>query len=217
LELIDLKVNIRKNTGNGPARRLRMVSRIPAVLYGPETKSILLTVDGIDFEKILKKRKSGQVLLNLIIQNGETFTRSAMVKELQVHPLSRNFLHIDFYEIAMERKIRVKVPVVTTGKSKGVELGGILQIVRRELEMSCLPMEVPESIEIDVTNLDMGDAIHVGEVAREGDIEFLEEDDFTVVTVLSPKVEEIEEEIEEEEAEEAVGEEEDAPEAGDEE
>ena len=217
MELIDLKVNIRKNTGNGPARRLRMVGRIPAVLYGPETESILLTVDGIDFEKILKKRKSGQVLLNLIIQNGETFTRSAMVKELQIHPLSRNFLHIDFYEIAMERKIRVKVPVVITGKSKGVELGGILQIIRRELEMSCLPLEVPESIEIDVTNLDMGDAIHVGEVAREGDIEFLEEDDFTVVTILSPKVEEIEEEIEEEEAEEAVGEEGDAPEAGDEE
>ena len=217
MELIDLNTNIRKTVGNGPARRLRRAGQIPAVLYGPETESVLLSVNANDFEKVLKKSKTGQVLLNLIVKNGETFNRSAMVKELQVHPVSRNFLHIDFYEIAMDRKIRVKVPVVTTGQSKGVEAGGILQIIRRELEISCLPLEVPESIEIDVTDLDMGEAIHVGEIAQANNLEFLEESNFTVVTILSPKIEEkLEEEVleEEEEAEEAVAQEEEAPEIG---
>ncbi|UCD89301.1 MAG: 50S ribosomal protein L25/general stress protein Ctc [Desulfobacterales bacterium] len=216
MELIDLKANIRKSTGNGPARRLRRSGQIPAVLYGPETESILLSVNASEFEKVLKISISGQVLLNLIIQNGETFTRSAMVKELQTHPVSRDFLHIDFYEIAMDRKIRVKVPVVTTGKSKGVELGGILQLVRRELEILCLPLKVPESIEIDVSDLDVGDAVHIGEIALAGDMEFLDDDHFTVVTVLTPKIEEVEEEeVEEleegEEAEEPVDKEKETP------
>ena len=206
MELIDLKTNIRKTTGNGPARRLRRSGQIPAVLYGPGTESILLSVDAKEFEKVLKKSISGQVLLNLIIQNGETLTRSAMVQELQTHPVSREFLHIDFFEIAMDRKIRVKVPVVITGKSRGVEEGGILQIVRRELEMLCLPLRVPESIEVDISDLGIGDSIHIGAIALESDIEVLEEDHFTIVTVVSPTIEEVEEEVEElEEEEEGEG------------
>jgi large subunit ribosomal protein L25 len=141
-----------------------------------------------------------------------------MIKELQTHPVSRNFIHIDFYEIKMDQKITAKIPVVTTGTAKGVELGGIVQIIRRELEVECLPLEVPESIEIDISDLDIGDSIHVGKIHLEGGIEFLEEDDYTVVTVVSPKMEEEEpeeeEEIEEEDAEREEGE---APEAGDEE
>jgi large subunit ribosomal protein L25 len=218
LELIDLKTNIRKTTGNGPARRLRRSGQIPAVLYGPDTESLLLSVNALEFEKVLKKSISGQVLLNLIIQNGETFTRSAMVRELQTHPVSRDFLHIDFFEISMDRKIRVKVPVEITGKSKGVEAGGILQIVRRELEMLCLPLRVPESIEVDISDLDIGDSIHIGAIAQESDIEVLEEDHFTIVTIVSPTIEEVEEEVEEleeeEDAEGIIAEGEAAPEDG---
>lgn len=219
MELIDLKTNIRKTTGNGPARRLRRSGQIPAVLYGPGKESILLSVDASEFEKVLKKSISGQVLLNLIIQNGETATRSAMVQELQTHPVSRDFLHIDFFEIAMDRKIKVKVPVVITGKSKGVEEGGILQIVRRELDMLCLPLRVPESIEIDISDLGIGDSIHIGAIALESDIEALEEDHFTIVTVVSPTIEEVEEEVEEleEEDEEGIIAEGEAPEDGGEE
>jgi large subunit ribosomal protein L25 len=143
-----------------------------------------------------------------------------MVKELQIHPVSRNFLHIDFYEITMDRKIIVNVPVTTTGKSKGVEIGGILQIIRRELEVQCLPLNVPESIEIDITDLEIGDSIHVADIPRQTDVEFLGDENFTVVTVISPKIEEEEVEPEEEEAEEveeAIAEEgEKPPEPGDE-
>lgn len=220
MELIELNANIRTTVGNGPARRLRQSGQLPAVLYGPGAETVLLSVNISDFDQVLKKSGAIQLLLNLVIQDSETYTRSAMVKELQTHPVSRDFLHVDFYEIAMDRKIRVKVPIVTTGMAKGVELGGVLQIIRREIEVLCLPFEVPESFEIDVADLDIGDSIHVRDISQEGEIEFLEDENFTVVTLLIPKIEEEEEpaEEEEEEAEEAAveGEVEEAPKADDE-
>ena len=221
MELIELKTKIRTTTGNGPARRLRMSGQIPAVLYGPKTETVPLSVDKSDLELLFKKGGIGQIVLNLVIQkNGETLTMPAMIKELQIHPVSRNFIHVDFYEIKMDQKITAKIPVITTGKAKGVELGGILQIVRREIEVECLPLAVPESIEIDISDLDIGDSIHVRDIKPEGEIEFLEEDDYTVVTVVAPKLEEEEEELEEEEeGEEEEGEKEEGetPEAGGEE
>jgi large subunit ribosomal protein L25 len=218
LDLIELKTNIRTTTGNGPARRIRMTGQIPAVLYGPKTEPVLLSVNKSDLELVFKKGGIGQVILNLVIQqNGETTTRPAMIKELQTHPVSRNFIHIDFYEIKMDQKITAKIPVVTTGIAKGVELGGMLQIIRRELEVECLPLAVPESIEIDISDLDIGDSIHLGDIHVEGEIEFLEDDNYTVVTVLSPKMEEEPEEEEEAEEEDAEKEGGETPEAGDEE
>lgn len=218
MELIELKTNIRTTVGNGPARRLRQAGQIPAVLYGPKTESVLLSVNRNDFDLVLKKGRIGQIILNLVIQNnGETYNRPAMIKELQVHPVSRKFLHIDFYEIDMDRRITAGIPIVTTGTSVGVERGGILQIIRRELEVQCLPFEVPESIEIDITDLDMGDSVHVEDITLDGEVEFLGESNLTVVTVLTPKIEEEpeeEEEVEEEEAEKEDGE---TPEAGSEE
>ena len=219
MELIELKTNIRTTTGNGPARRLRQKGQIPAVLYGPGTESVLLSVNISDIDRVLKKGRIGQALLNLVIpDNGETSNKTVMVKELQLHPVSRNFLHIDFYEVAMDRKIMVNVPVMATGKAKGVEIGGILQIIRRELEVQCLPLDVPESIEIDITDLDIGDSIHLVDIPRQSEIEFLGDENITVVTVVSPKIEEEEEPVEEEEeeGEAAIAEEgEERPESGD--
>jgi len=220
LELIELKTNIRTATGNGPARVLRQAGQIPAVLYGPAIESVLLSVNISDIDRVLKKGRIGQALLSLVIKNnGETSTKTVMVKELQLHPVSRDFLHIDFYEVAMDRKIVVNVPVITTGKSKGVEVGGILQIIRREIEVQCLPFDVPESIEIDVTDLDIGDSIHVSDISLQSEIEFLGDENITVVTIVTPKIEEEEEPVEEEEEEgEAViaEEGEETPESGDE-
>jgi len=218
LELIELKTNIRTTVGNGPARRLRQAGQVPAVFYGPKTESVLLSVNKNDLDLIFKKGRISQIILNLVIQNnGETYTRPAMIKELQVHPVSRNYLHIDFYEIDMDRKVTVKVPVVTTGQSVGIERGGILQIIRRELEVQCLPFDVPKSIEIDITDLDMGDSIHVEDISLDGEVEFFSEASLTVVTMLSPKVEEEPEEEEEAEEEEAEKEDGEKPEAGSEE
>jgi len=206
LELIELKANIRNSTGKCQARALRRAEKMPAVLYGPGTEPVLLSVSIKDLEKALKKSTASQALLNLTIHNGENTSRPAMIKELQIHPVSRNYQHIDFYEISMDRKIRVKIPVTVKGKPRGVEEGGILQIIRRELEILCLPTEIPETIEIDITDLDIGDSIHVKEIPLQGDIEIPADVNFTVITIVSPKAE-VEEEVEEEAeegAEEAV-------------
>ncbi len=207
MELVELKTNIRTGTGKGCARALRREGKIPAILYGPDSESLLLSLLVSDFEQVIKEKRSSQVLLNLVIQNGDAYTKAAIIKEIQSEPITNNLRHIDFYEIAMDRKIMVKVPVVTTGKSIGVELGGTLQMVRRELEVLCLPMEIPEAIEIDVTEFDIGDSFHVKDIPLEGNIEIQADVNFTVVTILSPKKEEVVEEIEEEGEEVAEGEE----------
>jgi large subunit ribosomal protein L25 len=208
LEILELKTNVRTTVGNGAARALRRKGQIPAVLYGPEKEPVLLSVNTRALEQVLKKSTAAQVLVNLIIQNGETMNRTAIIKEMQMHPVSRNFLHVDFYEIAMDRKITVGVPVVTKGKSKGVELGGTLQIVRREIEVLCFPLDIPDAIELDITDLDIGDSIHIDEIPLKEGLEIPEDVNFTVLSVVSPmREEEPEEEVEEEEGIEAEGEE----------
>ena len=201
MELIELKTNIRTSVGNSQARALRRKEQIPAVLYGHGKKTVLLSVPLSELEQAVKKSKNGQALLNVVVQNGETYTKPAIIKELQTHPVKRNILHVDFYEIDMNRKIKIKVPVVTKGKSKGVELGGILQIIRRELEVLCLPLEIPKAFEIDITDLDIGDSVHVKSIPLKDNIEIPPDVDFTVLTIASPTAAEAgHEEVEEEAA-----------------
>ncbi len=210
MERIELQTTVRKTTGNSPARSLRRSGQIPAVLYGPKIEPVLLAVNIKDLENVLKQGNAFQMILNLVIQNGKKKTKAAMIRELQTHPVSGNFIHIDFYEIDMKRQINVMVPVITKGQSVGVENGGMLNIVRREIELLCLPGDIPEAIEIDITDLEIGDSIHIEDIALGENVEVSADFNFTVVTVLSPTVEE--EVVEEEEGaleaeEEAEGEE----------
>lgn len=183
LELSELKANIRTTRGNGPARALRREGKIPAVLYGPGIESAMLSVDRKEMEKVLKARSAGQLLFNLTVENGGVSTRIAMLKELQTHPVTRNYLHADFYQVDMDRKIRVKVPVAVKGKCIGVEMGGMIQIIRRSLEVICYPGDIPRSVELDVTNLNVGDSVHIRDLSFEG-LEFPAEVNFTVLTIL---------------------------------
>jgi large subunit ribosomal protein L25 len=146
----------------------------------------------------------------LAIEGGET--RKAMLKELQRHPVNGSFIHADFYEVALDRKMRVMIPVTTVGKCQGVEMGGMLQIIRRELEALCFPTDIPDEIEIDITELDMGESVHVEDITLEGDVELVHDVNFTVLTILAGREEEeeVEEGEEGEEGEVAEGEEETA-------
>lgn len=206
METIDLIADKRTTKGNGPAGRLRREGLVPAVIYGPKMAPEMLSVNTKTLEKILKQSSVGQVLLNLNIDNQDK--RTVMIKELQTDPVTRDLMHVDFYEIDMNQKIRVKVPVVPVGKSKGVEMGGMLQVIRRELEVLCFPADIPESIELDVSELDIGESIHVEEIPLGEDMEIPADVNFTVITVLSPKLAEEEKEVEEgEEGEEEAAEE----------
>ena len=202
MELLELKAVTRTDTGKGQSRTLRREGRLPAVLYGPNTDSVMLSIDRVELEDIVKGGSAGQALLSISV-DGAKEPRTAMIKELQVSPLSRDYLHVDFYEVDMKNKIHVMVPVTTTGKSVGIEMGGMLQLIRRELEVLCMPGDIPEFIEIDITELNIGDSVHVEDVQLEGDVEIPHDVDFTILTILSATMaEEEEEELEEEELEE---------------
>jgi large subunit ribosomal protein L25 len=196
LEKIELKATIRKTVGDGAAKELRREGMIPAILYGPKAEPVMLSVTTKELETILKTSNIGQVLLDLLIQNGKQQSRTAMIKELQTQPVSGNLLHVDFYEVAMDQKIKISIPVVTSGVASGVEEGGVLQLVRHEVEIFCYPNNIPESLEVDITGMNIGDSKHIDEVSIDDSFELVDEANFTIATILSPKAEE-EEEVEE--------------------
>ena len=200
----DLKASLRTTRGNSPARALRRDGFIPAVLYGPVSEPVTISVSHKELADILQGVGSSQVMFNLHIEGGDT-PRKAMIKELQSNPLNQRFLHADFYEISMDRKLNVMVPVVVKGQCKGVEEGGLLQVIRRELEIICLPGDIPEEFVLDVTDLGIGEAIHLSGVPAGEGIEFPDGADFTVVTVVAPTAAAVSSEEEGEEAEETEG------------
>ena len=208
---VALTAQSRKETGKGAARTLRRQALIPAVFYGPEVDPVHLSLNYRDLEKLIRTGAGENVIIDLAIETGEsTLSHRAMLKEIQMDPVKQTILHVDLYEISMDKKIQVEVPITLTGTPKGVSDGGILQQVSRTVEISCLPDNIPDAFELEVTGLDIGDSLHVSDLKIPEGIEVLEEEELTIATVVPPtKVEEIEPEVpeEEEEREEVEGEE----------
>ena len=207
---VALTAQPRKETGKGAARTLRRQALIPAVFYGPEVDPVHLSLNYRDLEKLIKTGAGENVIIDLAIETGESsLSHRAMLKEIQQDPVKQTILHVDLYEISMDKKIEVEVPITLTGTPKGVSEGGILQQVTRTLEISCLPDNIPDAFELEVTELDIGDSLHVSDLRIPQDVEVLVEEELTIATVVPPtKVEEIELEVpeEEEEREEVEGE-----------
>lgn len=187
---VSINSKLRQGTGKGYARKLRSKGRIPAVLYGAGVQNLNLSIDAHDLELLLQNENALRGLLSLNIEDDPTTKKTVMIREIQRDPVKDNLIHIDFHEISMNKKITATVPVVTTGVCKGVEEGGTLQIIRRELEIECLPKDIPDHIEIDITQLEIGDSIHVEEIPLPGEIEIPHESNFTVLTIVSPRKEE---------------------------
>jgi large subunit ribosomal protein L25 len=185
-----LTAEVREGAGKGAARRLRAEGRIPAIFYGPRSKPISLTIDSKEFAKSLQTEAGENVLIDLDIRKGDQPERKVvMVKELQIDPLQRGILHTDFYEVAMDEVVTVEVPVRLVGKPEGIKMGGILEQIRRVLEVQCLPGDIPKSIDVDVTSLKIGDSVHVQEIQVEK-VKVLADSNFTIATVVPPAVEE---------------------------
>ncbi len=207
MELFELKANIREATGKGAARVLRRNDSIPAVLYGMGNEPVKVEVPMADIESAFKQSMISQVLVELTVVDGDKEVKKcpAMIKDIQLTPLLKEMLHADFLEISLDKPVLVKIPVEAVGKAPGVEFGGTLQLIRRELEVLCMPLLIPEKISVDVTSLELGDAVHVNDIKVEG-IEIPADVNFTVITVVAPKA--VEEEVEDEELEGEEGEEE---------
>ncbi len=185
-----IKAEVREETGKERAKKLRAEGLIPAVLYGPRTKSIPLVLDSKELSKALRTEAGENVLIELDVRKGDESQRKVvMVKEIQFDPLGTMMLHTDLYEVAMDEMVTVEVPIHLIGKAEGTKLGGILEQIRRVIQIQCLPGNIPKSIDIDVNHLKIGDSIHVQDIHVEN-ARILADSNFTIVTVVPPTVEE---------------------------
>ncbi len=195
MDLIKLKVKPRETSGKGAARRLRQDKAIPGIVYGPKSEPVMLSLDAIEFDKIIRDNGSTGLFFNLEIEGSKS--KTVMLKEMQMDTFGLNYLHIDLHEIDMDTEVTVSIPVEVVGKSKGVEEGGVVQMIRRELDVVCKPADTPDSIQIDISDLGIGDSVHVEEIDLGEKVEIPFDVDFTVIAIGAPTEEE--EEIEEDE------------------
>jgi large subunit ribosomal protein L25 len=193
-----LSARIRDDKGKGMARRLRRDDRIPAVFYGPNAKTTMLSVSYSDLKGIMKQNTSENIILGLQIESESGIeNRKVMLKELQIDPIKDTFLHADFYEISMDKELTVDIPVHLVNAPIGVQKGGILQHVRREITITCLPDDLVDSLEVDVSGLDIGDSVHLRDIEIPEGIKTTQEDHLTIAVVVTPSVAPEEEEVEE--------------------
>jgi large subunit ribosomal protein L25 len=208
METHALNVKPRQTKGGPKPSVLRQDGLMPAIVYGQGREPLALTVDMNELKNLLNHITSQSLIALNADGDPDISKKIIMIKELQRHPLSQKFLHADFYEVDMTKKINVNIPVVTVGECLGEEDGGVLQVIRRELEVNCLPGDIPVSIEIDVSQLTIGDSIHMSEITTDEKTELTwdpeNEADYTVIAVAAPTIEEEPEEEALEEGEEGV-------------
>jgi large subunit ribosomal protein L25 len=183
----DLSAEARSETGKGYNRKLRAAGRIPAVIYGKGRDSEPVTLDPKSLETLLHQSGAGLNTLIDLSVGGRTDT--VLVKELQRHPVTGRYLHVDFFRLDLTQKVTVSVPIHFTGKAKGVEFGGILDHPLREIEVECLPRAIPEFIEVDVSALEVGDSIHVSELRLPEGVEVMTDPTLPVASVVLPAAE----------------------------
>jgi large subunit ribosomal protein L25 len=186
MEITELKASVRSQAGKGSSRRLRREGFIPAVFYGVKTESILLAVKASEMTKLLKDKEEN-VFIKLIISNGHNFEKLSMIKELQTDPLTKRLFHADFYEIRMDQMITFDIPIHFAGIPIGVDNGGELHHLKRELKVSCLPTILPDFIEIDVSSLNIGDSIKVQDIKVTDGILVLDPEDAAIAAVATTK------------------------------
>lgn len=187
MKQIELDASIRTATGKGGARKLRAAGELPAILYGPGTPSVPLAVNAHTIDLILQKNHGEHILftLNLKKDGQDAGKRLAMVKMLQFHPVSERLRHVDFYEVSLDKPIEVDVPLVPVGKAKGVEIDkGILEIIKRTVKVKCLPTAIPKEIDVDITNLGLGQAIHISDIKAPEGVKFAEDPKTAVITIV---------------------------------
>ena len=173
------------------AKKLRAAGRIPAVIYGRQAQPQNLEVDSRTLSDLIHHAASENLLVNLSVDQDPRPRRLALVQEVQHHPLSGKVLHVDFHEISETEKVTIMVPVEPTGEAVGVKTGGgVLEHVLFKVKVRCLAKDLPEALHVDVTNLDIGKSVHLGEIQAPEGVEILGDRNIPVLTVAAPITEE---------------------------
>ena len=178
-----LNVEIRKEHGTSAARRARLQNKVPAVVYHSGIEAIPLSVDKISLNKALR---TGQMIFEVSVEDKNQFV---LVKEIQYHPVTDEIIHIDFQKVKEDEKISLEVAVRSSGEAQGVKLGGLLVQMLNSVTIKCKPAEIPEFLEIDVTDMEMNTNLFVKDITLPTDVEMLTAEDIAVVSVQEPKQE----------------------------
>jgi large subunit ribosomal protein L25 len=192
---LKLKAQVRDERGTRRSKRLRGRGVIPAVLYGLGQESISLGVENKELLKVLRGKGGEHAIVDLQVSGGaleQPLKKIAIVKEVQRDHIRDGILHVDFAAISLTEKLVVKVQIVDSGEPIGVTQGGVLEHIIRELEVECLPSDLPEHITVDVSAMNIGNSIKVGEITAPPGVKILADPNLTVFTVSMPKVEKVE-------------------------
>ena len=204
METVVLQVEDRQERGKAESGRLRRSGKVPAVFYGPGKAAAAICVDAREFRFKLDGLE-GSHLIQLTSPGSVVNEKLALLKEVQRHPVTSAPVHIDFYEVDVNKPIEVTVPLHFTGKAQGVTAGGILQSLRREITVECLPREIPEFFEVDVSPLALHDSVRISEIPLPAGVKAVYDTDDSVVTVVSPVAAETKTETEAVEGEATAG------------
>lgn len=190
---LTLKVATRAQTGRSASRRLRKVNCIPAILYGKHSDPEKLSIDGPEFTRLLKA-VSGRALLIELTRDDKPDRAISFLQEIQRDPITDRFLHVDLHEVKPDERFEIRVPVRVTGESFGVKnQSGVLEIASHVLRIRCLPKDLPEAIEVDVTPLNVGQTIKIGELKALPGVTFLDDKGQPVVSCVEPVAEIVQE------------------------
>lgn len=186
MKRVAMTAEVREKAGKGVARGLRRNKRIPAVLYS-HGNSMPISMVNKDVTKVLNMEGGEHALINLTLEGGsEAGERLALIKDYQLDPISGSLLHLDLMEVAMNEKVKLPVAVHITGNSIGVKEGGIFQYGLRQLEIECLPTNIPDSINVDITNLNVNESLHVRDIKAPEGVRIITDGDATVATIQPP-------------------------------
>lgn len=202
-----LEVQQRDTFGKQSARELRKEGGVPAVLYGRAQETVALQLDARSFRQFLRTYGEN-VIINMEVNTGNT--EPVIIKEIQRHPVDKQrLIHADFIRISLDEPVTSTVPVVVVGNPPGIQEGGVLEVPLRQVTLNCLPMQMPTDISVDVSHLDIGDAVYVSDLNLDEEIDILDEPEQILAMVSQPRLQ-LEEEVTE--VEEGEGEEEEATE-----
>ncbi|MBU1040607.1 MAG: 50S ribosomal protein L25 [Proteobacteria bacterium] len=189
-ELMTLSVRPRAEKGKGTCRRMLSKNLVPGVYYNQKGQNISVVVDMLPLTKLHRKVGSSRVFHLEMDMDGKTESMPSLIWDMQFDPLKSTPIHVDFYGVDLDREIKVDVRIVVEGKAKGIILGGLLEVFRETVEVICKPLDVPESIVIDVTDLDLGVNLHIDEIKLPAGVRAVYDDNFAVVGIVAQEAEE---------------------------
>ncbi|UCF20923.1 MAG: 50S ribosomal protein L25/general stress protein Ctc [Gemmatimonadota bacterium] len=188
---VKLEAKLRSETGKSAARELRRQGYVPAVLYGHGEETRACKIEIKQLEKLLQSGSHESTLIDLKLDKGKT--SQVLIREVQVHPYRPEVLHIDFLAVHKGEKVRLEVPIRLVGVAPGVKEGGIIEHLRHDVEIRCIPSAIPEALEVEISGLGIGDSVSVADLRPSEGVEILSDADSTIAAIVPPTVHKVEE------------------------